>query len=476
MRHHGCIPMCAAPAALAGGDAALMKRVGDPNDPRLLAAGRHYTNALSDFEPQKPYSGPGFADDQQYRYYHGIARAGGKVPPALAFKIVADAFTEPLLWRCYSDDAPVPAGINRFDLYPQYFVDGKPQHYRSDRKGPGGRPIPVGSRMGPQNMVCCGWALQVLREFPGIWEERYKRQFAKDLWVYIFEPVDKQGAQIFGIINASVPVSPVAIGNVEMSLTGGRTGLLLWWARCRGEQATIRIFSRPDAKGAHAIITVKRDKTLSAVNDKGEKLSVDGSVKPAEDGFGFHVMLPWTVTKGQKPWANGIEHGRYSIQVGKDVRNFYLAGSEKQVRERLQSELAGGLRTWEAIFDEYGYIPTGIGTGRFWDGFSDSGGYAHLISAAAQWVLYLQKKAAWQVPKIGRLPADRRSLRYRWQYPTCVAAEQPSDRRPADAHTSYRLDRQGRSDRSVGRYQAVRHHRGAGAHRSGIGGLPACIH
>jgi hypothetical protein len=254
--------------------------------------------------------------------------------------------------------------------------------------------------MGPQNMICCGWALQVLRAFPGIWEERYNRQFAKDLRVYIFEPVETQGAQFSGILNASVPVSPVALGNVEMALTADRTGLLLWWAKCKGGQTTIRIFSRPDAKGAHAIITVKRDKTLSAVNDRGQKLSVDGSVKPTEGGFGFRVILPWTVTKGQKPWVNGIEHGRYSIQVGKEVRNFYLARSEKQVREWLEHELAGGLRTWEAIFDEYGYVPTGIGTGRFWDGLSDSGGYAHLISAAAQWLLCLEKKADWRMHEI----------------------------------------------------------------------------
>ena len=40
---------------------------------------------------------------------------------------------------------------------------------------------------------------------------------------------------------------------------------------------------------------------------------------------------------------------------------------------------------WKAIFDQYGYIPTGIGCHSVvadtrWDAFSDTGGYAHLIA------------------------------------------------------------------------------------------------
>lgn len=67
----------------------------------------------------------------------------------------------------------------------------------------------------------------------------------------------------------------------------------------------------------------------------------------------------------------------------------------------LERELGGGLRTWEAIFDEYGYIPTGIDAGRpnaevAWDGLSDAGGYAHLIAACAQWIFHLEGKRDWE--------------------------------------------------------------------------------
>ena len=184
MRHHGPIPMCVAPAALVWDDlpnrptadaAKLMRQVPSPDDPRYWEPDNHYVRAAVKFKPGQRYPLPGFADDQEYRYYHGIARSGGRMTEPLAFKTIYDAYTEPLLYRAYSDDAPVPPGINVFDLHPYYFRDGKPLDYRSDRKGPGGGPRPIGSRFGPQNMVCCGWALQMLEAYPGIWEKRSQR-------------------------------------------------------------------------------------------------------------------------------------------------------------------------------------------------------------------------------------------------------------------------------------------------------------
>jgi hypothetical protein len=123
-------------------------------------------------------------------------------------------------------------------------------------------------------------------------------------------------------------------------------------------------------------------------------------------GRALCVELPYTVAKEQTaPCANGIEHGRYSIQVGELTRNFYLMSNEAAVKAWLERELGGGLRTWEAIFNAYGYIPTGIGCntvlpGVPWDEFSDAGGYAHLISAASQWLLWLDGKKDWETHRV----------------------------------------------------------------------------
>ncbi|MFO0929753.1 MAG: hypothetical protein U0736_22475 [Gemmataceae bacterium] len=104
MRHHGHIPMCDAPAAVALGDAKLLRHVPNGDAPALWQPDNHAWRALYAFKPKMRYATPGFADDVQYRYYAGVARHGGKLPDALAFKLVYDAFTEPTLYRLYCDD------------------------------------------------------------------------------------------------------------------------------------------------------------------------------------------------------------------------------------------------------------------------------------------------------------------------------------------------------------------------------------
>ena len=392
MRHHGFIPMCGAPAALARGDEALMRRVPDPADKRLWTPANHYTHALRDFAPGKRMSFPGFADNSQYRFYYSIARGGGKLPEPMAFKLVYDAYTEPLLYHYYSDDAPVPPGINKADLYPLYAVDGKPAGYRSDRKGPHRTAWPVGCRMGPQNMVVCGWALQALRQYPGIWERRYRRDFAGDLRVCV------------GPSAKAAPPAKVELGNAALKLSATRHELLLA-ATCKGDQATIEIFAAPDAKGRPAaVITAGKDGTLAAAGADGQKLTLHGKPKPADGGFTLDVALPFTVVKGQKSWATFVEHGRYSIRVGLAQRNLYVASRADQVVAWLARELGCGLRTWEALFAKVGYLPVAVGSKRNWGRFSDSGGYAHLISAAAQWLLYLDGKSDWQTLNVPAVP------------------------------------------------------------------------
>ncbi len=77
------------------------------------------------------------------------------------------------------------------------------------------------------------------------------------------------------------------------------------------------------------------------------------------------------------------------------------------VRAALERELGLGLRTWEGIFDAYGYIPTGIGcqsalAGVAFDEFSDTGGYAHLIAAGAQWLHVLEGARDWRGSEVLR--------------------------------------------------------------------------
>ena len=65
-----------------------MKFVPDQSGPGNWTPSNHYTRALYDFKPGQRQAFPGFADEQQYRYTFGIARHGGELPPALAFRTV----------------------------------------------------------------------------------------------------------------------------------------------------------------------------------------------------------------------------------------------------------------------------------------------------------------------------------------------------------------------------------------------------
>lgn len=382
MRHHGHIPMCDAPAALAG-DADLMRHLPDPQSKAYWTPDNHYFRALYAFKPAARNALAGFADDQQYRYYSGLAKNQGQLARPLAFKTIYDAYTEPMLYRYYSDDAPVPPGINRFDLHPYYFVDGKPTDYRSDRKGPSGGPRPIGSRMGPQNMICCGWALMALRTFPGIWEEAVRARGEGLKRVYIVDALP-------GSAGEDKPYTPcVSSAKCQIALRSSREALL-FRGTSRGE-ATVRVFSAADGQGSFAELRLVEGKIAATESDDEGDLSTRAILRAVGDTFSFEIELPYTVVKGQKAWANGVELGVYSIQVDTEPPvNFCLASDKRQVAAWLERELAGGLRTWDAIFEHYGYIPSGIQAGGDWEFFSDTGGYAHLISAASQWLEYQQ--------------------------------------------------------------------------------------
>jgi hypothetical protein len=271
------IPACVAAAGLTNSEPALLARVAVEEPPRRGQVRNHFVTATVTFKPDQPAPVPGFADDQQYRYYTQLARTGSLREPT-AWRTIFDALTEPQLYRLYSDDSPAPRGVSIFDLHPCKFLNGKPADLRSQRKGPHQGPRPIGSRFGPQNMICAGWALQAIAQSPGLWE-KYLQELG------------------------------------------------------------------PESLGLSALDDANRDRAA---------------------GF-------WNTSDGVAQW--------------------------------LRDELGGGLRTWEAVFDDYGYIPTGLGAGSAtrgvsWDELSDSGGYAHLISAAAQWILVLEKKRDWELHRV----------------------------------------------------------------------------
>jgi hypothetical protein len=115
---------------------------------------------------------------------------------------------------------------------------------------------------------------------------------------------------------------------------------------------------------------------------------------------GAELEIPWTHVKGQGRWANPVEFKTFPVSLGDARRQVVIASREDRVKAALRRELAGGLLTWRDILDGRGYLPTGIGAGKEWEGFSDAGAYAHLLKAAAQFLLLLDGRRDWEVHRV----------------------------------------------------------------------------
>jgi hypothetical protein len=200
-------------------------------------------------------------------------------------------------------------------------------------------------------MVVCGWALQALKSHPGLWEERYAGS----------------SRTICASASPDLP-TPSTLGDVTLRLASTRNACASSGSM-KGEKGVFRLHAQPDAKGSWAEVTVAGGEA-SAVNDAGDALKIESKV----DGSTFELTIPYTDRKEQKPWANGLEHHRYSVSASGASPNFYLRRAKEQVQAALLRELGEGLRTWRAVLDEKGYHSTGDGSG--WNQFSDTGGYA----------------------------------------------------------------------------------------------------
>jgi hypothetical protein len=382
----GLIP--AAVAAVAAFDASARATLPEP---KVWEPDNHYTRALATFTPGRKVALPAFADDSEYRYYSAVVRSGGELPLSEAARLVYDAYTQPMLYRYWSDDAAVPPGMNRFDLASYDAQDGKLAPYRSTRWKP------AGSRLGPQNMLISAWALQALHAYPGLYDERYRKRFSQDVRVDVLDPQEPDR-------DAAV----VSLGGVRLWFVGRDEALEMRGSIPPGRDVAVRVHAGPDGAGRFVEFRLHGPDVRASINDRGESVGFSDLPEDNDQNGPLAIRIPYTVFPGQTSWANGTEHGRLSVSVGNDVRNLYFLSPESRVRRALHRELAGGIRTWSEVFHTRGYIPTSIGAGsvadRRWDDLSDTGGYAHLIAAMSQYLILQSGETDWQglhVPKAG---------------------------------------------------------------------------
>ena len=164
----------------------------------------------------------------------------------------------------------------------------------------------------------------------------------------------------------------------------------------------------PEAAFTHGgRLLVTRDGQCIATNEKGERLLAASAFKAAGfqqgegDAWTAEVRMPYTFVPAQNAWINGVDFGRYKIRIDASAPvTVCLISEPARIQKRLENGVLGAIDFWSRVWKESGVIPSGwrsptVPAGS-WE-ISDAGGYAHLISTMALWLIYQDGKREWEV-------------------------------------------------------------------------------
>ena len=146
-------------------------------------------------------------------------------------------------------------------------------------------------------------------------------------------------------------------------------------------------------------ITIKKNGTVTAVNDRAAKL-LTVSARAEGARWSAEVRIPYSVVPGQAQWMNGVDHGRYIVGSNGKSQVAYFLSSATRVRVRLENLVLGSIDYWHGVWKRTGVIPSGTSAPTAnagpWE-ISDAGNYAHLIKTIALWLIYTADQREWTV-------------------------------------------------------------------------------
>jgi len=338
-----------------------------------------------------------YDDPLAWQYGQAMAEASrsGRMDGEFLAYAAARVHGHALSMELFYADRPWPPGLHFFDIQdPPRFQEGSgrlEEYVSTARKLMGGRGIEIA-------WVAAG-ILPDLRRRPEAWEEYFRQHH--------------QGEPVIRIIDAP----PVLDGRRDDAYEGS--------AAFRSGSSTVCLVSDPRnlhvlmdssaptfgftiqragpngaaAGAATARIAAGADGTVTASTEGGEALVFTKAFRKA-DGWAAELCVPYTVVPGQKRWTNGVENGRYSIQLdGADPQVAYMLSRPRRIIDRLEAYVDGTVETWHRIWRELGVIPSGYRGPNLrspsWE-LSDAGNCAHLIRLLALRVLDRRGRSEWQ--------------------------------------------------------------------------------
>jgi hypothetical protein len=248
-------------------------------------------------------------------------------------------------------------------------------------------------------MVLGAWGLQLLDHFPDAWE-RIAEQKRDDAVRVAFR---QQPPKLDGLADSGY----VALGKTDAALHAASDIKNLYVHGASSEdRVTFTVFGEADGQGNRAEVTVFADGTGEARMADGTKVTCSAATHETKDGWTFELRLPYAINKQQARWGTAMETAYLSVKTDGRIQNLFFLSNTERIRTYLEREVGGGLAVWKRVFDEIGYIPTAFHYGRtiredmgshnWFDGASDLGGYAHLLTAAAEYLLYKQGRPDWE--------------------------------------------------------------------------------
>jgi hypothetical protein len=113
------------------------------------------------------------------------------------------------------------------------------------------------------------------------------------------------------------------------------------------------------------------------------------------------VRIPYTFVPGQSAWINGVDFGRYRVGIDTAPSQVVTIASEgTRVQKRLEQAVLGTIDYWNKVWKQTGIIPSGCDSPTMkadaW-AISDAGGYAHLMSTMALWLIYQDGHREWEL-------------------------------------------------------------------------------
>ena len=326
-----------------------------------------------------------------YRQATAAAQVSGEFPRGFAAHAIARCYSYQAAMEMFFDQPAFEYGVWLFDLQrAPGFIEGTgalDNYASASRNYVGGRGLEI-------SWTAAGM-LPELNVQPELWDTTPPARFAGEPRVPITDAPPATDAKRDDVYKKLA--SP---NGDDVWLLSDPRNLYVFVESSKPEVALTFQHAIPGSTDARmGKITIKKDGTVNAVNDRGAKL-LNASAFADGERWSAEMRIPYSVVPGQGQWINGVDHGRYIVGFNGKLQTVYFNSSSARIMRRLENLTLGSIDYWHRVWRQKGIIPSALsGPGTKvgeWE-ISDAGNCAHLVKTIALWLIYTDGKREWTI-------------------------------------------------------------------------------